>query len=306
MFKKIIISLNRLSKIENLKNLIVVLTFFGLWLSTQLSPMIQDYTAYILILTFGVLHGANDITLISSFSTKKDSTKPLLLAYLGAVAMVSVLFLVSKGAALVFFIAISAYHFGEQHLGKQVGESNVLIKALFFTYGLVILFMIFVLQLDKVEKIIFDVSGWVVGKGYFMYTLIIASCTLVAISITLYVKGQLIMNPVKELFSFFVLGLVFANSSLIWGFAIYFVFWHSMPSLKDQLDYLYGNASSATFKKYLKTSSIYWLISIGGLFLLYWLLKDKIDFFITAVLYVLAAITFPHVLVMSKVEAIKK
>ena len=166
--------------------------------------------------------------------------------------------------------------------------------------------MIFVFQLDKVDKIIFDVSGWAFDRSYFISTLIFFSITLLLLSVFLIIKGQLKINPIKELFSFLVLGLVFANASLIWGFAIYFVFWHSMPSLKDQLDYLYGNASSDTFMRYLKTSSIYWLISIGGLFLLYWLLKDKIDFFITAVLYVLAAITFPHVLVMSKVEAVKK
>ena len=56
-----------------------------------------------LILTFGVLHGANDITLISSFSVQKSSTKHLFLAYIGAVAMVSFLFLISKGAAFIIF-----------------------------------------------------------------------------------------------------------------------------------------------------------------------------------------------------------
>lgn len=105
-----------------MRNLSIVLTFFALWLSTQLSPTVQDYLAYILILTIGVLHGANDITLIGTVS----NSKKLFLAYLAAMVFVSFLFLISKGIALLFSILISAYHFGEQHLGEHIhGSSNL-------------------------------------------------------------------------------------------------------------------------------------------------------------------------------------
>lgn len=225
--------------------------------------------------------------------------------YLGAVGLVSILFLISKGLALGFFIIISAYHFGEQHFGSCVKNNDQLRTPLFLLYGLTILFMIFTIRLDESINVISDVSGWVFSKNLFLTVLISVSIGLLAVAFILIRRGTLHVNAIKELFYLLVLAIVFANSSLIWGFAIYFIFWHSIPSLNDQIDVLYGKATKSNFLKYLKTSSVYWLISIVGLFLLYWLLKDSVDFFITVVLYVLAAITFPHVLVMSKVGAFK-
>lgn len=275
-------------------------------MSTQLAPTIQDYVAYALILTFGVLHGANDITLIASISNKNSSSKKLLLVYLSAVGVVSLLFLISKGAALLFFILISAYHFGEQHLGEHLQKEDKLKMLLFLFYGITILFLIFTIKVNEVINVIADVSGWVLEKSMFWKTLTVVSVGLLLIAFKLTRDGVLKVNLVKETFYLGVLAVVFANSSLVWGFAIYFIFWHSLPSLKDQLDFLYGQATKKDVLKYLKTSSLYWAISIGGLFGLYWFLKDSVDFFITVVLYVLAAITFPHVLVMSKVESLKR
>ena len=289
-----------------MKNLVIVLTFFGLWLSTQLTAAVQDYVAYGLILTFGILHGANDITLISSMSNNKDSSRGLLLVYLGAIGVVSLLFLISKGLALLFFILISAYHFGEQHLGGHVRKESKLKTLLFLLYGFVILFMIFSIKINEVVFVIADVSGWVLEKSMFWKALLLVSIILVSTVFKLAKNRVLKINAIKEMFYLGVLAIVFANSSLAWGFAIYFVFWHSLPSLKDQLDFLYGQATKNEFWKYLKTSSLYWFISVVGLFGLYWFLNDRVDFFITVVLYVLAAITFPHVLVMSKVESLKR
>ncbi|MEO0573387.1 MAG: Brp/Blh family beta-carotene 15,15'-dioxygenase [Bacteroidota bacterium] len=289
-----------------MKNIIIVLTFFGLWLSTQLPSVAQDYIAYAFILTFGVLHGANDITLITSLTKKKGSNKRLLLTYLGAVLLVTLLFMISKGLALIFFILISAYHFGEQHFSHHLKKDSAISPFLYALYGSVILFMIFSIKLNEVLIVIEDLSGWILDRNLFIGFLSIGALGTLMCCYKLIKDGILEINPVKELFYLAVLGITFANSSLVWGFAIYFIFWHSLPSMKDQLHFLYGRASGSNFMSYLKTSSLYWLVSILGLGLLYWLLKDSVDYFITVVLYVLAAITFPHVLVMSKIEAIRR
>lgn len=289
-----------------MKNSIIVLTFFGLWLSTQLSSLAQDYVAYAFILTFGVLHGANDITLIASLTGKKDVNKQLLVTYLGAVLLVTFLFIISRGVAFLFFILISSYHFGEQHLSHHLKRNSSLSVLLYVLYGAVILFMIFSIKINEVLIVIEEVSGWLVEKNGIIGGLVAVSIGTVVVVYKLIKDRVLDINPFKELFYLVVLGITFANSSLVWGFAIYFILWHSFPSLKDQLHFLYGQASKSNFMSYLKTSSVYWAISIAGLGVLYWFLKDSVDYFITIVLYVLAAITFPHVLVMSRVEAIKK
>jgi Brp/Blh family beta-carotene 15,15'-monooxygenase len=89
------------------------------------------------------------------------------------------------------------------------------------------------------------------------------------------------------------------SSSLIWGFTIYFIFWHSIPSLNDQIKFLYGDATISNFKKYLKTAFIYWLVSLIGIIVLYFYSKDMVIF--DALFFsFLASITFPHFIVMIK------
>ena len=106
----------------------------------------------------------------------------------------------------------------------------------------------------------------------------------------------------EELFLLGVFFVIFKTASLLWGFCIYFVVWHSIPSLMDQMNYLYGKTNWSTFKNYLKTSWPYWVVSLVGLVGLYWLLRDNNRFFLSVLIYFLAAITFPHVIVMSRLE----
>jgi hypothetical protein len=69
--------------------------------------------------------------------------------------------------------------------------------------------------------------------------------------------------------------------------------------LKDQIEYIYGDVNKASIKKYLKKSFWYWLASVVGLGVFFWFFKDTQMF--EAVLFsFIAAITFPHVIVIAK------
>ena len=83
---------------------------------------------------------------------------------------------------------------------------------------------------------------------------------------------------IEQLFYLMLLCLIFKVSGLIWGFTIYFIFWHSIPSLNDQIRFLYGNYSFINFKKYFKSAFLYWIISLVGISLLYLISKDMIIF----------------------------
>ena len=45
-------------------------------------------------------------------------------------------------------------------------------------------------------------------------------------------------------------------SGLIWSFGIYFVFWHSIPSIKEQTIFIYGKAEKESIKNYFKKAFI--------------------------------------------------
>ena len=289
-----------------MKNWLIVLTFFGLWISTMFNSEIQQYLAYGLILSVGVLHGANDITLIkftSLYDSKKLSINKILGYYMLTVVLIIGIFTLYPPLALGLFILISSYHFGEQHLKGVVLKDGLISKGFYFFYGLTILFMIFNFNLNKTAIIVQEVTGFLVPEFVFKYVLILGLIGLTVFYLVLAYQKRVQLNIFSEVFHLLILMIVFRVADLLWGFAIYFVLWHSIPSLKDQIEVLYGDKESVLgLKKYLKASWIYWLISLSGLALLYFFFKNDSEFFVTILIYFLAAITFPHVIVMSRLE----
>ena len=104
-------------------------------------------------------------------------------------------------------------------------------------------------------------------------------------------------NFFEEIILIILLFIIFNIASLIAGFAIYFIIWHSIPSLRDQIVELHSDFNKNTILLYLKNSTLYWLISIISLFILYYVVNDD-KLFISLFFSFLSAITFPHVLVM--------
>ena len=56
---------NNFSSNKDFNGVLIVSSFFALWLSAQISPVIESNIAYIMILTVGILHGSNDIMLVN-------------------------------------------------------------------------------------------------------------------------------------------------------------------------------------------------------------------------------------------------
>lgn len=269
------------------------------------SGEVQTYFAYALILTFGVLHGANDISVIR-LSAKKGGVvigfKKVLTYYILSVSGISLLFLGYPPAALALFIILSAYHFGEQHLSDKMIKNTPAAIGLYFFYGLTILFMIFYNNLDNVILILKDVMGYEFSSSFFEFGLMIPSILLLCMFLCMNFLKKIRVNLVEEFFYLLVLFLVFSTANLLWGFCIYFVIWHSLPSLLDQIKYLYGNSGKQEFFRYLGSSWIYWAASIGGLCILFIAFSNDRPHQISILIYFLAAITFPHVLVMSRLK----
>lgn len=288
-----------------MRNWTIVATFFCLWISTMFEAVVQQYLAYALILTVGVLHGANDITLIR-FSAKKNDVSfrfsKILVYYVITVLSVLAVFFIYPPMALISFVLISGYHFGEQHFKKHMKSNRFLASVLFLFYGLTVLFMIFYFNINKVSPILTEVIGVTWPVAFFQYGLIAVCGTFVTVLLWLTYTKQLKTNLLEELFYILVLLVVFNTADLLWGFCIYFILWHSIPSLMDQVHVLYGSASKKGLIRYLQSSWVYWTISIVGLVLLYLIFQNNTDFFISILIYFLAAITFPHVIVMSKIE----
>ena len=116
--------------------------------------------------------------------------------------------------------------------------------------------------------------------------------------IIIFFKKEFVLLFIEILLLLFFI-LVFSNSTLIYSFSFYFIIWHSLPSLKSQINNLYGDVSYFSIYKYVKSSILYWLIAIVGLFSCYYFFNIQSNYFLPLFFSFLAAITFPHVIVIS-------
>lgn len=309
MFEKFVKILNKaknkLGNFAKLESIILVSTFFCLWLAVIFEDTFENYIAYLFILSFGILHGANDLTLIQKEKTTQPNPKSyltILVLYITFVLGSVLVFYVLPSLALLVFILFSGYHFGEQHLVGKTNNSSMATSILFFTYGIFILFLLFFINYAMTAGIIETMIGFVIPKLVFKIVLSLSGISTICLALFLVLKKKITINPIKELFFLGVFFVIFNTASLLLGFAIYFILWHSIPSLYDQILYLHGHISKDSFKSFLKDSFPYWLISVIGLLVLLFVFRDDLETSLAFFFSFLAAITFPHVLVIKRLN----
>ena len=278
----------------------IILSFFGLWLTSFFSIENQIFTGFTLILTFGILHGGNDIIIAKNILLQKRdySFLQILIFYILIIIVSALLFYFIPFLILFLFILVSGYHFGEQQLRFLDKEKNkIIIEVVQLLHGLIILFFLFEFHSKQVRDIIFDITSVNITPYSITYSLYSILIVFSLGYFYLLVKNKnLIKILFKELFFLLVFVIIFKVSSLIWGFTIYFILWHSLPSIFDQITFLFGDYSKINFIKYIKAAALYWIVSLIGLGAFYFFLNDIKHF--NALFFVfLAAITFPHVLV---------
>lgn len=283
-------------------NLSILSSFLGLWLTSFMKNDTQIIVGFILILSFGIVHGANDLLLIRKIKGENTITYwRMLINYITIVLTAVLLFSFIPWLAMLLFIIVSSYHFGEQHWNKKKLYSNPLMTKLFQTiYGLFILLLLFEFHEKEVMGIMYGITGIELTFINISLLLKLIGFILVTLSFYNYNTSKVFQkNSAIELLYLLVFAVIFKVGSLIWAFAIYFIFWHSIPSLFDQIKFLYGEVSTTNFKSYLKSAFIYWLISMVGIIVLYFILKEY-KIFDSIFFSFLAAITFPHVIVIER------
>jgi len=288
---------------EKIYNYIILLSLLALIAALSLMPEILQVIALIGIFSFGILHGSNDLFVLQNINQKNEQNDfwKALFTYLGVVLGFVVVFYVIPLFALLAFIMISAYHFGEQHFHLKVRDQKSALASMFyFVYGILVLFLIFYFNRSEVVSIIFDMTAYRVPNSTFSIVLIASGIT----SIILYVllaksNPKLKSSALADVFYLGLFSVLFSVSNVLWGFATYFVLWHSLPSLRDQVNSLYGRFNFSNFKNYFKKAFPYWLASIIGMAVLVFLFKDTKNF-LSLLFAFIAAITFPHVFVMRK------
>ena len=277
-------------------HILATLTFIVL--SYSLDVFFQGVIAFFMILSVGIVHGANDLQLIQKKTQKKSQVFFMysLIIYIGVVLVGIFLFYLLPVLGLLFFVAFSAYHFGEQHLASKISAATPswLRVGSYVGYGLALFGLLFTLQWGEVHQIIYIISQTFVSKQ--------STEALFFIGLALFLFSATLITSLRPLVLFELvllafIGLLFSRASLLLGFGVYFVVWHSIPSIQDQIKFLY-NSKAGSGWSYFKSSAPYWFISLIGLFGVYFLFDVHSWEFLPLFFSFLAAITFPHTVVM--------
>ncbi|MCL6460456.1 MAG: Brp/Blh family beta-carotene 15,15'-dioxygenase [Flavobacterium micromati] len=288
---------------KNYPKIALIASFFGLWMDSYFSHQIQIILGFLLIFSFGILHGANDLLLIKNINSerKAKSFVKILTYYVFVVLTGVILFYIVPQFALLLFIIVSSYHFGEQQWQRLEQEfSKILVVFFQFLYGFIILLLLFNFHTGQVQSIILKITDISIPTFYFSLLLQFSIPLFISMSAYIFWKQEKWRKKILlELFFMALFVILFKSSSLIWGFALYFVFWHSIPSIIDQVTYLNGSFSIKYFYAYCKAAGIYWLISIAGIAMIYLFFREE-QVFNALFFSFLAAITFPHALVITR------
>ena len=280
----------------------------SLILSYFITEVYQNILGFILILSVGLIHGANDLLIIKNFSIKESNNSQIsyFFYYLSIVFLGLIFFYILPSVALLTFVIVSIYHFGEQHWEVTLDNNSISrFKKIFLMtfHGLIFFIIIFMNNIISVNEVL---NSFNLPPLYYSYLIITLSSSLIIYVLFLIYLNELreyFINEITFLILFFLLTI---NSTLIYGFAIYFIFFHSLLSIKDQVKFIYGNDKSESIKKYITSSLPYFILALTSL-LIFYLVVDLQEINLLPIIFTfLAAITFPHVIVIEKMYRYKK
>lgn len=280
---------------------IAVATFFII-LSCLFSVNYQDMVGFSLILSVGLIHGANDLLIIkrNTSSDTNFSQFKSFIKYFGIVLAGLIFFYFFPSFALISFILVSIYHFGEQHieaipLDKNLKNSRRYISII--SHGILLFTIIFMNNTKVVVDVFSSFNIVFLNYNFLIIILIITSILYASILI---IKKDLQLFLISEILFFGLFYFLSITSSLILCFSVYFIFFHSILSIKDQVKYIYGSNNSKSLKRYIKNSLPYFILALIFLILFYIYTEIDNNDLLPIIFTFLAAITFPHVLVIEK------
>lgn len=274
----------------------IFITLICTVLGVLLPDAFLTFLAAINVLTIGIIHGANDLYIVSKIrrtTTKQHFSYLFVIYVLFVFVMVLALYRFPLWSLLLFVI-ISSFHFGEQQWFQKSTNISVGLYFFYAAFGFMLFSLLFFSHKSETADIIFEITSKRIPDYFFERFLLFSSIMAVFfLCLTIKkLKPQLLMQAISLL----VLILLFSQTSLLWSFSIYFVLWHSLPSLKEQAAVLHPHDSSP-IRSYIKSALPYWLLSLIGLTAAV-LFVDNETISLTSLFFAfLAAITIPHVIV---------
>lgn len=197
------------------------------------------------LLVTGIPHGAMDhllyLKLKPEGTTLQKWTK-FLSFYLGYALLYGVLWIIDSELAILLFIGISAYHFGEMDLKNVLNNTGRTEKIISTAYGLLFLLNFFLFRYHEVRQILLSFPGFTNSKLNvlnYLYEIrtVFLSASIILVIASLVIYYQINLKSFRRL-SYHLLQLALVclitfQLPIFLGFGFYFNIWHAILSITE-------------------------------------------------------------------------
>lgn len=271
---------------------------------TDISIEQQLAFSSIVILAFGIPHGAIDHVLF--FKKNQVSQLKFYGAYFGLIVLFLVGWVFEPFWSFVFFLILSAFHFGESQLNDLTLKRTLQRPFLFLTWGLTLLLSLIYFNADELTSYTAYFSDTEGFQAVYQHPFLSGAFVMFNV-LTI---GMLVVFPKKESFDWnrlggelFLMGLIHLTFYLfpfIIGFTMYFVVLHSLHVMSQEFKFLRKEDVRFTAADFLKLLMPYSVLSIFFTVITLWL--SYIDVIPVSIpllaLIIISTITLPHAVVM--------
>jgi len=281
-------------KLNNFEGQKIAITLICTLLGLVLPTSFLWVLAAINVLTIGIIHGANDVYILlkNKENTKKRQFNYLFISYVFFVLMMILALYNVPQLALLLFVLVSSFHFGEQQWHKSSFINSTKLHVFYMSYGALLFSLLFFSPQDQTLSIIQEISGLQIAPNMLLFLLMGSIVTTIALAVLNI--DQLKSELVFQLMALGAIVLLFFQTSLLWSFSVYFVLWHSIPSLKEQAFVLFPNNPKPIYK-YVRLAFPYWILSLIGFAVALLFFSENAASLLSLFFGFLAAITIPHV-----------
>lgn len=280
----------------------IILNLFQGFKHIQLEDQLIYSSLFILLI--GIPHGAIDHVLL----LKKRSISQLRFyaIYFGLIIGFLLMWHFSIIYSLIFFLIISAFHFGESQF-SDIKFRAPFKNLFFFLWGFSLLFTLIFYNVEELNKItLFFDDTLELESIYnrnkisilFYITNIFTFLLMLYFAIIKKIKAERFFS---ELFLLLLIHITFYLFPFIIGFTLYFVALHSLKVMNDEFLFFKNENSSFNIKDFIKLLAPYSILSI--FFTVVLLLLAHYDFLPYSVpllsIMIISVITLPHAIVMN-------
>ena len=293
-------------------NYFALFCFSLFWWGETLNNFLSGPLCFLLIISFGISHGALDNEKGKKL-LRKFKIKNILLFYLSYifVSLIILLFwFYFPTLTLSLFLIVAAYHFGKEDSEIMGPKKNVFLKVIYFLKGSIVILAPLFFKYNETSNL-FDILNFNLELlSYLNENNLIKIFFYISLISNLY----FLIENIDENYDFIILdlfsiNLLFYLLSPLAAFSLYFCFIHSLRHTVSLCNNLDKKSLSKGFKRFLKKALPLTIITaVIFIIVVFILIKyNTLDFALLNVIFIgLASLTFPHILLEYLIEKNEK